>query len=156
MNFYRTRDFNAVHGVLTHPEIYPYIGDDYAPSEPSAFRVNEDERIWYVMARHSKTFQLVGLFSLIPQNHICWEVHAVMVPGALIADKWAAARELIPWLKWETDCERLVAAVPMCNRPAIVYGTHGLGLKYVGRHERAFLKDGQLQDLVLLGRSVNE
>lgn len=155
MEYYRTHDYASVRNILTHEEVFPFIGDDYSPFDPEEFEVNEDPRIWYVMARTS-SFQRVALFSLIPQNHICWEVHVVILPGTGTTERWNAARELIPWLKYKTECERLVAQVPAGNRPAIVYGTHGLGLRYVGRHSKAFMKNGELQDLVLLGRSVNE
>ena len=46
------------------------------------------------------------------------------------------------------------AAVPACNWPAIVYGTHGIGMRYVGRQNRAFMKHGVLQDLIVLGLPI--
>ena len=139
--------------IFTHPQIYPLIGDDFAP-DPADFCVNEHPAIVYVVVRNAD-FRKVALFSLVPANRICWELHAVMIPGAKTSDKWAAARQLVPWLARHTECKRLTASVPSCNRPAIVYGTHGIGMKVVGRQSEAFLKHGKLQDLVILGLSVN-
>jgi hypothetical protein len=147
----RTRDFESVNGILTAPEIYPLIGDDYTPPVED-FRVNEHPDIWYVAVLNS--WVGLGLFSLIPQSRVCWEVHVAMLPSATTREKWAAARMLPGWLAQYTECKRLTAAVPACNWPAIVYGTHGIGMRYVGRQNRAFMKHGVLQDLILLGRPI--
>jgi hypothetical protein len=136
---------------LTHPSVYDLIRDDFAP-DPEEFTPNDHPDIWYVAV--NSTFAFVGMFSLIPENAICWQVHVVMFPWARTHERWASARELVPWLAKNTDCMRLTAAVPAHNQRAIVYGTHGLGMHYVGRQEKAFLKDGVLRDLVLLGRAI--
>jgi hypothetical protein len=153
VDFYRTRNFEQVRTIFTAPETYPSIGDDFAP-DPEDFRVNDHPAISYVIVRNID-FRKVALFTLVPANRICWELHAVMIPGAKTSDKWAAARQLVPWLAKHTECRRLVASVPSCNRPAIIYGTHGIGMKVVGRQREAFLKHGKLQDLVILGLSIN-
>lgn len=152
-DFCRTVDYKSVWGILTSPEIYPLIGDDYSPPW-YRFVVNEHPDIWYLAVHHAG--RLIGLFTLCPQNRVCWELHAVMLPAAGTRDKWQAARALPVWLAEHTECRRLTAAVPACNGPAIVYGTHGIGMRYVGRHAAAFMKGGQLHDLVLLGRSIGE
>lgn len=137
--------------ILTYPEIYSAMGDDYTvPVEQ--WRVNDDPRIWYVLVAGERSG--IGLFTLIPQNTVMWELHVAMLPWAATAEKWAAARQLAPWLAGNTPCRRLTAAVPENNRRAIYYGTHGIGMKHAGRQEKAFMRDGMLQDLVLLGRSV--
>jgi len=151
MELCRTHDYKTVWGVLTSPDLYPLLGDDTAPPW-WRFKVNEHPDIWYVLAQSSG--RLAGLFSLIPQNAICWEVHVAMYPETPRAQKWCAARMLPAWLAEHTNCRRLVAAVPAYNARAIAYGTHGIGLRYVGRHTAAFLKNGDLHDLVLLGRSI--
>jgi RimJ/RimL family protein N-acetyltransferase len=149
----RSKDFRLVWGILTEPEIYPLIGDDFSPPW-WRFRVNEHPDIWYVAVHDAG--RLIGMFSLVPQNRVCWELHAVMLPGAGTVEKWRAARALPAWLAENTECRRLTAAVPACNGPAIAYGTHGIGMHYVGRQVKAFQKNGQLHDLVLLGRSIGE
>jgi hypothetical protein len=150
MDFQRTTDLDHVYKILTCPAIYMLMGDDYLPPAEE-YRVPDNPDIVYLIAGGSA---LVGLFALFPLNRICWEVHVAMLPWAKTWEKWEAARELVPWLAQHTDCKRLTASVPACNRTAIVYGTHGIGLRYVGRHEKAFLRYGRLQDLIILGRSV--
>lgn len=151
MEFCRIADLEVVRLVLTSPGIYPFVGDDYSPPAEE-FQANDHPGIWYVgvYSRHL----LIGMFTLIPQSQVCWELHAAMLPCATTRDKWEAARGLPPWLAEHTTCRRLTAAVPATNGPAMIYGTHGLGMRYVGRHARAFMKHGWLQDLVLLGLSI--
>jgi len=150
VDFYRTKDLKHVRTILVCPRIYSQMGDDYAP-EPEDFTPNQHPDIWYLVAGRSA---LIGLFCLVPQNRVCWEVHVALLPFSKTKERWEAARGLAPWLAQNTPCKRLVASVPSNNWPAIVYGTHGMGMRYVGRHERAFMKEGQLQDLVILGRSI--
>jgi len=153
MHFRRTRDYDQIHGILTSPGIYRSMGDDFLPPDPREFQVNEHPLSFYVLASNDEG--LVGLFSLYPQNMVCWEVHVAMLPSAKTAEKWESARELPAWLARNTRCRRLVASVPHTNRAAVIYGTHGIGMRYVGRQPKAFMKDGQLQDLILLGMSLN-
>lgn len=151
VEFCRTTDYKVVWSILTASDVYPLIGDDFAPPW-WRFQVNEHPDIWYVTVHN--TGGTIGMFSLIPQNRVCWELHAVMLPWAGTQEKWEAARFLPAWLADHTECRRLTAAVPACNGPAIVYGTHGIGMRCVGRQAAAFMKGGQLQDLILLGRSI--
>lgn len=153
MEFLRTNDYGLVRRILTWPEIYATSGDDYTvPAED--FKVYEHPDIWYVLAANGLTG--FGLFTLIPENTVCWKLHVGMLPWASTEQKWAAARKLAPWLGANTPCRRLTAMVPANNRTALVYGTHGIGMHYVGTQEKAFMKGGMLQDLIILGRSVQE
>jgi hypothetical protein len=151
VEFARLTDFALVREVLTHPAIYPLIGDDYSPPVEE-FKVNEHPEIWYVAALGRKDG--IGMFTLLPQNRVCWEVHVVMLPWASKREKWEAARCLPAWLASHTPCRRLTAAVPASNWPALIYGTHGIRMRYVGRQEKAFMKAGQLLDLIILGLSI--
>ena len=65
-----------------------------------------------------------------------------------------AARGIVPWLAEHTQCKRLVAEAPRSNKPAMIFCTHGIGMKYVGTHEKAYMKYGKLQDLIVLGREI--
>lgn len=152
MEYRRTTNYGVVESILRIPEIYEHSGDDSKPALPGDFEANRHEAIWYVVAIEKG--EITGLFSLFPQNSICWDLHVAMLPWTSTGAKWCAARGFMPWLRSNTECRRLTAAVPAFNRAALYYGTHGLGMKYAGRHERAFLRHGQLHDLVLLGRSV--
>lgn len=142
---------HLVRTILTNPDIYDSIGDDYTPPA-GEFQVNLHPEIVYLAARSPRG--LFGMFTLLPRNRVCWELHVVMLPRANTKEKWQAARELPGWLAQHTECRRLVGEVPACNWPAVVYGTHGIGMQYVGRHPSAFMKGGKLQDLIILGLSI--
>lgn len=152
MQFARTLDLDLVQKLLTHPKIYSLMGDDSLPPREQ-FEVNRHPAIQYVTVSKSGSSEIIGIFMLCPENTVCWQLHIAMLPWAKTEEKWAAAREFIPWLKDNTGCRRLTAAAPSCNQRAVAYCTHGLGMHYVGRQEQAFLKFGILHDLILLGRS---
>ena len=151
MEFCRTTDLALVRKILTTPDVYEYMGDDYTPPREE-FEPNPHPDIWYVIAACWSA--VAGLFTLIPENRHCWKLHVCMLPNASTTEKWTAARGLVPWLEERTDCRRLVAEVPRTNAAAIIYGTHGIGMRYVGTHPKAFMKYGSLQDLIILGREI--
>ena len=151
MEFCRTNDLELVKRILTTPDVYEHMGDDYI-STPEEFEPNPHSAIWYVIA--ACWTEIAGLFTLIPENRHCWKLHACMLPDATSIEKWEAARGIVPWLEERTECRRLIAEVPRSNKPAIVYGTHGIGMLYVGTHPKAFMKYGRLQDLIILGREI--
>lgn len=126
------------------------MGDDFLPPVEE-YQVPENPNIVWLVVGGSA---LVGLFGLFPSNRICWELHAALLPWAKKEEKREAGRDLVPWLAANTECKRLTASVPECNRAALFYGVQFLGMKFVGRHEKAFLRYGRLQDLILLGREV--
>jgi hypothetical protein len=151
MEFCRTTDLALVRKILTSPDVYEHMMDDYAPAR-EAFQVNEHPDIWYVVAACWSS--LVGLFILIPEG-VCFKLHLCMLPDATPQEKWEAARGIVPWLSERTHCKRLVAEAPRSNKPAMIFCTHGIGMKYVGTHEKAYMKYGKLQDLIVLGKSIN-
>lgn len=155
MDYHRTRNFDLVDRIYRQPGIYEVSGDDTLPEKPDDFKVNRDPGIWYVLAG-GDDYDLTGIFCLMPENAICWEVHGAMMPWVSSKEKWAAGRCFMPWLWSHTPCRRLTASVPAFNRKAMFYLIHGLGMKWAGRQSKAFLKYGKLHDLVLFGRSREE
>jgi hypothetical protein len=151
VDFQRTRDLDQVYKILTCPSIYLMMGDDYLPPAEE-YRVPDNPDIVYLIAGGRA---LVGLFALFPANRICWDLHTAILPWASKAEKRDAAHSLVPWLSAHTECQRLTASVPESNRAAIYYGVHAIGMKFVGRQERAFLRNGRLRDLIILGRDVS-
>ena len=151
MEFCRTTDLALVRKILTSPDVYEHMGDDYTPPREE-FDPNPHPDIVYLVAACWSA--IAGLFLLIPKSRVCWELHVCMLPNATANEKWEAARGLVPWLSDNTDCRRIVAEVPRSNKPALIYGTHGIGMKYVGTHEKAFMKYGRLRDLIILGREI--
>jgi hypothetical protein len=147
----RITDMDLVRKLITHPSVYPLLTDDYSPPAEK-FQVNAHPGIWYVGVMNDE--MLVGLFCLYPVNTVCWDVHVVMYPWAKSDEKWEAARRLPPWLADHTSCRRLTGWVPESRRQVIYYAAQGLQMHYVGRQEKAIMRGGRLEDLILFGRSV--
>jgi len=149
--------FPMVRSILTNPGIYPYMGDDFAPT-PSDFKVNDHPSIRYVLVwgygdRNGR--RLFGMFCFYPENEICWWAHVALFRGTPRSLTLQAGREVAEWVWNDTACKRLIASVPACNRAAVRYGTdpRGMSLLPFGINEKSFQKHGKLWDQVLMGRS---
>jgi RimJ/RimL family protein N-acetyltransferase len=146
--FERTRDLALVRELIAgDARVYDAASDDSAPAREE-WQPNDHPLIWYVVAREGQ--QLAALYTLIPQNAVSWEIHASRVFGGAAAEALGA---IAPWLFSRTDCRRLVASIPATNRAAI-RAARRAGFREYGRNPRAFLKRGQLVDLILLGISA--
>jgi hypothetical protein len=148
ITFERTEDLVLVRALIAgDARVYDAATDDAAP-ERAAFAPVEHPAIWYVVA--SDADQLVGLYTLIPQNQVCWEIHATRTFGTATS---AAARGIQRWIFDRTECRRIVASIPATNRVAIRQAK-ACGFVEFGRNQRSFLKNGELIDQVLLGVSA--
>ena len=166
ITFQRTYDLHFVTSILAHPRIFPHIGDDFAgPRE--GFMPNSDSRIWWVEAKgetedrrqeteHSDsrllTPRLLGLFMFLPRSTVLWEMHVSLLPSAWGPPGLRAGRQVIPWVFEHTTCRRLIGEVPRSNTLAIRWAKACNFVEY-GVNPRAFMKHGELQDLILLGVS---
>jgi RimJ/RimL family protein N-acetyltransferase len=147
----RTVNLERVRVILTHPKIYPLIGDDFAPDREQ-FKANEDPRIWYVLALDDDNSN-GGLFTFLPDSNVCWQVHVSMLPEFWGEKAKQAGAEIVPWIWERTPCRRIIASVPIINRLALRYGVKVMGLQPFGVNKASFLKNGQMWDQVLLGVS---
>jgi RimJ/RimL family protein N-acetyltransferase len=139
-----TRDFARIRELLAQPAQWDAATDDSAPA-PKAFWPNEDERIIYLEAA------AFGIFTMIPQNAICYEIH-VAANIAQIKTATAALEAAIAWAFENTPARRIIAQIPATNRLAIALATRA-GLVEFGRNPGSFLKRGELVDVHLLGIS---
>ena len=156
MTFLRTRDVRIIRAILTEPRIYPWMGDDFTPPAKQ-FRVNPDERIWYVLVRLDDYLTglggIIGLFAFVPDNTICWQAHVAMLPKVPPRITHQAGRQIVNWIFSNTPCCRIIASIPAYNRAAIRFGLQVMGLTGYGVNESSFQRHGRLWDQILLGRS---
>jgi RimJ/RimL family protein N-acetyltransferase len=150
MTFARTRDFARVRAVLTDATQYAMAGDDSTPPAVE-FRPNEDPRIVYIAVQH-ESGAVVGIVTLIPENCICFALHAALLRPLWGARSREALRGAVDWAWRETPARRIVAAVPEYNRLAIKLAMES-GFEMFGWNPRAFLKGGQLHNVLHLGVS---
>ncbi len=160
LTFKFTRDLALVRSVLTHPTQARMSSDDgthLASWQPSA-----DERVWYVAARgeyRDNPTEVLGIFTFAPQNSVCYEIHAALLPlawGARTRDALRGALEFV-WansrnLNMGVGVPRIVCAIPAYNALAIRLAKD-CGFRAFGRNRASWLRWGTLHDQVLLGIS---
>jgi hypothetical protein len=95
---------------------------------------------------------IIGLYTLIPENAVCWQIHATRCFGRRAIK---AVRALVPWVFRVSQCRRIVAQIPAWNRLAIRHA-EACGFRQYGVNPRSFSKDRLLHDQILLGVSPEE
>ena len=141
-------DVDRVRATLTHPLIYPHISDDGSP-EQEDFHPTEHPAIWYMAAWDQETY--LGLFMFCPSNSVTWEVHTCLLPRAW-GKSVEIAKSMAQYMFENTQCRRIITSVPAQNRLALRLAER-VGFTRYGVNERSWLKDGQLQDQIVLGLS---
>ena len=116
MTFERSTDYELIRLIIKHPKIWPHIGDDNAGS-PEDFKPIEHSSVWYVVARDND--ELMGLWILVPENSICYDLHTCLLPTAWGPKAAQAAAEMQSWIWTNTPCRRLITRVPRLNRLAL-------------------------------------
>lgn len=149
ITFRRTCDYRLIHEILTDPSIFPTIGDDFTPSIEEWNPV-VDSRLWYVLAYDFDL--LLGLFMFIQQSTVLYEMHVALLPEGRGKPGFDAGAGVVAWIFQGTPCRRIVGAIPAFNRPAFAYALR-IGMQTYGVNEKAFMKNGALVDLVLVGIS---
>lgn len=148
LTFARTRDFALVREVLTHESQARMSSDD--ATDLAAFRPNEDDRIIYLAIFDAG--EALGIFTLIPQNAVCYEIHCALLPPCWGPRTRLALRGALAWAFRETPARRIVASIPAYNRLAIRLARDA-GMTQFGTNEKSFERGGALRDQILLGIS---
>jgi hypothetical protein len=150
LRFERTFDFELVRRILTHPQLYPRMGDDYIPPVEQ-YQVPTDPRFWYLLAFDGD--ELLGLVPLYLENVVCWQLHFALLPHTWGGKSHDVGRELPGWLWANTPCRRLVAHVPAWNERVLRFLPKYMGMTQYGRNTKAFMTGGILHDLIDMGVS---
>lgn len=143
----QTKDLALVAKIFTHPSIYPCLCDDFYPP-PEHFWPNDSPTVAYLLVYDGD--ELLGMFMTHPINGILWEVHHALLPHCWGRRARAAGREYLRWLWSNTQALKVIGFVPSQNQLAIRYAK-GLGLVELGRIDRAYMRGGELLDLVIVG-----
>jgi RimJ/RimL family protein N-acetyltransferase len=155
LRFGWTRDFALIRAVLTHPSQARMSSDDgtHLPS----WSPSEDERVWYVAAHAGD--ELLGIFTFVPQNAVCSEIHAALLPIAWGQGTRWALRGAIDFfwgntynLNMGAGIPRIVCSIPHYNKLAIGLAKD-CGFRAYGRNPSSWLRHAKLHDQVLLGVS---
>lgn len=147
ITFARTTDYQLVRRILTHPKVYPWLTDDFAPP-PEQFQPLTLDCIWYVTVYDDN--QLLGLWMLTPQTGVCCEVHTALLKAGERGRE--AAKLMARWIWANTPFRRIITNVPSYNRLALRFA-EAAGMKRFGLNAQSFQKHGALYDQILLGLS---
>lgn len=146
MTFEITTDEKLIKLIVTHPQIYPHLMDDGAPTADK----------WEVPA--VLTWVLVtegdhlGVFCLHAENAATVKIHTCLLPEAWGSKAKSAALGIQQWIWENTSFVRLNTDVPEFNRLALRFA-RSAGLKQFGLNPKSYLKGGKLWDQFMLGIS---
>lgn len=138
----RTEDVDFLVSIFTHPRIWPWVSED--GQRPEGYRPIIHPRVHYLRCDDGViVFRAVGA--------VMYESHVAMLPGSRSDD---FARACVQWMWERTEARKLIANIPARNRAAIAYARRA-GYTQEGRIKGAFLSQGQLCDMIMMGVSKN-
>lgn len=146
----RTFDLELIKSIATHPKVYPHINDDNAPSAEQ-YQPPDPWAVWYITVKDEG--ELLGMFALIPQSSVCFEVHTCLLPVAWGERATLAARAGRAWMWVHSPCRRIITNIPDDNRLALRFAKRA-GMTEFGINEKSRLRGGKLIDQHLLGVSA--
>lgn len=144
----RTFDYELVRSFITHPRVYGSLTDDGCGPADS-FKPCESEAVIYALVKLDG--EPAGVFMFVPENSVTVQVHTCMSPRVW-GQSDVAARMTAHWLFTTTGVVRINTQVPVYNKLAERLALRA-GMKQYGLCPKAFLKDGKLWDIALLGMS---
>jgi len=138
--------------LWNHPEIRPFILDDYARKEnlSMSWKILLSTPLIYFLIPISDEGEKMGCFFIHPWNSICFEIHSLILPEFRGKKLMGCVEEGIKWMKKNTNCRKLVTHVPTFNRKAYAFAVR-CGFSIEGTNKSSFLRDGKLYDQYLFG-----
>ena len=144
----RTLDYELIRSIMTHPQVYPHIADDFMPP-PENFWPLESPALFRLLAYDGD--ELLGLFVTHQINGVLWEVDHCLLPNSWGRRARAAGKAFLAWLWENTAAQKVIGFTPASNRLAVRYAL-GLGLRELGRIPGATQRSFVLIDLVIVGK----
>ncbi len=149
----RSHDATLLNAIVRHPDIYPWIGDDFAVP-PTEFDVGPvlDQFVWMIPHEDGRP---MGFCAFQPINRVLYSFH-----GGLFVECRGQRGRIAAWRMFEYmfDClgvKKLMAMTPTVNRAAQRYNA-SLGMTREGKLTKAHQAGGKLVDLVIYGITVEE
>lgn len=143
-----TEDADYIKSVMLHPAIWDWISDD--DCSPDAYEPALVDGVTYLVPERDGV--PLGVLILVKCNAATVELHTAILPehrGKGLTEVFAKLQE---WAS-KKGFSRIRTWVSDSNRPAFVSAKR-VGFELVGTEQKAFLKDGELYDLHLLGKTL--
>lgn len=150
LRFERATDPIEIKKIVAHPDVYPFVTDDFSPA-PRNYWPPLSSVIYWLVAYQAG--EVVGAFLFLPINAINFDFHAAVFPWAR-GTKWSrlAGAGALDWMWQNTKCLRVTASCPSFNLRALGW-FKALGFKEFGVNHASFQKFEVLHDLIMLGVS---
>jgi RimJ/RimL family protein N-acetyltransferase len=148
----RTHDMELVRSIITHPKIYPHVTDDESPKVED-FKPIDSELIIHALVKDDD--EVLGIWTLTPNNAATCEIHTCLLPNAWGYRGKQAAKIMLTWVWDNTSFVRIITNVPDSNRLALMFAK-SVGMEQFGVNTKSFLKNGTLEDQIMLGISKGE
>lgn len=146
----RTYDASLIQSLAAHPEIFPFVSDDYSPS-PESWKPVMAEMVVNLVGQDREGCFGFGIF--IPRNHACYDAHIGFLPRARRhGEALKCFRRMLDWMWHESKAARIVGEVDSRNRRAILFALQA-GFVIYGVNRKSKLVGGILRDQVCLGIS---
>lgn len=146
MTFEITHDEDVIREIVTHPMVYPAVSDDYSPS---VSMWQPPDAHFFLVKDGNET---LGLWAMTMENGICWKAHTCLLPISYGERARRAASEFREWIWIHTPCLRIITDVPRYNTLAYRFAL-AAGMKQFGVNPKAYMKNGTLHDVIMLGVS---
>lgn len=134
-----TVDMLRIATILNHPEVFGFAGDDlstepFVPATEHLYVMNDEQ---------------TGVVVFKRVNGICADAHIAILPELRGKGRYFA-KEVVEWLFANTTYTKILAMVPQF-RTEVLKLCEYCGFIREGHIKKAFLKDWQYHDLILLG-----
>ncbi len=149
ISFERTTDEDLIRNIVTHPDVYPHLTDDFSPKAEDWKPPTGDPFSW-VIAQEAD--EILGIFMLAQENPIFSYVSCAFLPEAGDERAKKAAMAAVEWVWANTKYLRLVAHIPGWDKRGLSHAD-AAGMKYVGNHPSACAKNGRLWNQIIMGIS---
>lgn len=146
----RTADYGLIRSILTHPQIYPHISDDFSPAREEFQPPPDHPSIWYLAARDGE--EVLGIWMLVWHSPVLVECHTCLLPVAWGRRAAIAAREALRWVFANSEAQTLMTNVPAYNRLALRFAKQS-GMTEFGRIPSSFRKNQKDHDQIVMGLS---
>lgn len=143
----RTVDLELVRSIMAHPKVYRGISDDFSPISEEFVPSNHPSILYLLVLLDGNP---AGVFMLVPQNGICWEIHTCLLPVLWGCPSNEAALRCSEWVFTNTVCEKIITNVPEYNRAALKFAKRA-GMVQFGVNESSFKHAGRLYNQIMLG-----
>lgn len=141
----RTKDYELVDSILNLPEIIETIS---ATKLDAPFKTPRDESIYYLLAKHES--EPVGVFVVHKDGPCSYKLHANIPKANRKKHSKEACDNVVKWIWDNIDTNKLNAEIPVIY-PNVINRALLMGYELEGVKRKAFLKDGNEIDVVIMG-----